>query len=255
MKTTWMALVCCGLIGCGGGDGGGSPSTDAATSGPDAKQFLDAPPTDAVQVTVSGQAVEQSTMGSTPLAGVTIQAFRNANENTPIATTTTDAQGNFSVTIETHGESIDGFLKATLNGYVTTYLYPPYPLMMDFNMASVIMVKPDTWDLLHTIAAGGQQQEGKGVVALVVTDGANPVAGVKVTSEPEPTPETRYNGLVGSVVLPNPQATETYTDGVAYLFNLPPGEVTVSATKPGMTFSSHKVKAWPDQLTTTVIVP
>src|SRR5690606_38069228 len=109
--------------------------------------------------------------------------------------------------------------------------------------------------ILNNIATNGQQKAGNGIVALIVTDGTNPVAGAQVTSNPEPLPETRYNGMVGTLVLPDPMATETYTDGVAYLFNLAPGDVTVSATKSGMTFSSHKVKAWADQLTTTVIVP
>lgn len=257
MKKTWVALLCVALVGCGdeSGGGGGNPTSDAAMSGPDAKQFLDAPPTQTVEVTVSGQATSQDAQGSQPQAGVTIEAFRNADENTPLATTVTDAQGNYSLTIQTNGEAIDGFLKATKTGFKTTYLYPPYPLMMDFNMASVIMVTQATWDVLNNIAAGGQQQPGNGLVALIVTDGANPVGGAKVTSNPAPTPETRYNELVGTVALPSSTAMETHTDGVAYLFNLPPGQVTVSATKAGMTFASHNVKAWADELTTTVIVP
>ena len=54
---------------------------------------------------------------------------------------------------------------------------------------------------------------------------------------------------------PSQTATSTYTDGVAYLFNETPGEITVSAMHPSMTFASHGLKAWPDVLTTTVIVP
>ncbi len=254
MKTTWVALLCVALVGCGDDGGGSNPTGDAGSSGPDAKQFLDAPPTQTVEVTVSGQATSQSAQGSQPQAGVTIEAFRKADENTPIATTVTDAQGNYSLTIQTNGESIDGFLKATKTGFKTTYLYPPYPLTMDFDNASVIMVTPDTWDTL-SIIADGDQMAGNAFVALIVTDGANPVGGAKVTSNPAPTPETRYNALAGTVALPSSTAMETHTDGVAYLFNLPPGEVTVSATKTGMTFSSHDVKAWADQLTTTVIVP
>ena len=42
--------------------------------------------------------------------------------------------------------------------------------------------------------------------------------------------------------------------GVSHPANAP-GEVTVSATKTGLTFASHEVKAWADNLTTTVIVP
>jgi hypothetical protein len=256
MRTTWVALVCVAALGCGddGGGGGGGGTIDAAPSGPDAKQFLDGPPTMTVMVTVSGTAEEIAASGSTPLAGVTIEAFRNANETTPIGTTTTDAQGNYSLTVATNGEAIDGFLKATKTGYKVTYLYPPYPLMMDFNMASVFMVTQATYDTLSNVA-DADQMPGNGVVALIVTDGAMPVAGAKISSTPAASPTARYNAMVGNLTLPSATATETFTDGIGYLFNLPPGQVTVSATKTGMTFKSHGVKAWADELTTTVVVP
>jgi hypothetical protein len=47
----------------------------------------------------------------------------------------------------------------------------------------------------------------------------------------------------------------TDTDGVAYILNVPAGQVTVSATKTGSTFLSHTIKGWPDDLTTTLITP
>ena len=93
------------------------------------------------------------------------------------------------------------------------------------------------------------------MVALIVTDGTNPIAGAMVSSNPASATPTRYNAMVGPYVLPDPMATETYTDGIAYVFRLPEGHVTVSATKTGMTFASHGLKVWADELTTTVIVP
>jgi hypothetical protein len=253
MRNTWVALVCVALVGCGGDDGGGGSNSDAATGGGDAKQFLDAPISAPAQITISGQATAQDTSGSTALAGVTVAAFRTSDENTAIATTTTDAQGNYSLTLETGGVAIDGYLKATKGGYKETYLYPPYALAMDFDKASILMVNQGTWDSLSQIAQGNQQ-DGNGVIGLVVTDGANPVGGAVVSSTPAATP-VRYNAPVGSLVIPSADATETYTEGVASIFNAAPGQLTVSAEKSGMTFSSHAVKAWADQLTTTVIVP
>lgn len=252
MRTTSLALVCAAVIGCGD-DGGGNSNTSDANSGPDAKVFRDAPPTNNATVMISGQVSERSQSGAVLVPGVTIAAYRNADESTPIAMTTSDAQGNYTLVVQTMGESIDGFLKATKTGYLETYLYPPYPIAMDFNMASVIMVTQFTYDTLSNVA-GGNQQPGNALVGLVVTDGTNPVAGATVSSTP-PATATRYNEMVGTFVLPTANAMSTFTDGVAYLFNVTPGEVTVSAAKPGMTFSSHDLKAWPDQLTTTVIVP
>jgi hypothetical protein len=254
MRIMRLALVCFALVGCGS-DGKDKGGTDASVNGVDAKKFNDAPATMNAMITVSGQATSRNTSGSAPEAGVTIEAFRNSNEATPIATTTTDAQGNYSLTIQTNGEAIDGFLKATKSGFVTTYLYPPYPLMMDYANAPVLMITPSTYDTLCSFGqAGCARGDGIGIIGLVVTDGTNPVGGATVTSNPLASP-IRYNAMVGTVVLPSTTATSTYTDGIAYLFNLPPGQVTVSATKTGQTFASHGLKAWADELTTTVIVP
>jgi len=245
-----VLLVTAAACGSDGKDKGG---TDANT-GPDAKEFRDAPPTMNAMITISGQATERTQSGATPLAGVLLEGFRNSNENTPIATTTSDAQGNYTLTIQTNGEAVDGFLRATKTDYKTTYLYPPFPLAMDYANAPVIMLKPQTYDTLSTVAQGGQQP-GEALVALVVTDGTNPVAGATVSSTPMGPTMTRYNAMAGTVVFPSATATSTYTDGIAYLFRLPPGQVTVSANKTGMTFSSHGLKGWADELTTTVIVP
>ncbi len=255
MRNLWVALISAGfVVGCGS-DGKDKGSSDASVNnGPDAKQFLDAPPTQNLMITISGQATTRDQNGATPAAGVKIEGFRNSDENTPIAMTMTDAQGNYSLTIQTNGEAVDGFLKATKTGLKDTYLYPPYPLAMDYANAPVIMVTPSTYDTLSTIAQANQQP-GNAVVALVVTDGTNPVGGATVTSTPVANPPVRYNAMVGTVVLPSAMATETITDGIAYLFNLPPGQVSVSASKTGSSFASHGLKAWADQLTTTVIVP
>src|SRR5262245_19126583 len=165
---TVLAVIC--VLGCGGN---GSDNHVDANRGPDAKQFRDAPPTNNATVMISGQASERSISGQTLLPGVTITAYRNADENNPIATTSTDAMGNFTFTIETMGESIDGFLKASKTGFLDTYLYPPYPIAMDFNMATVVMITADSRDSLSTIAQGNQQP-GNALVGLVVTNGMTP---------------------------------------------------------------------------------
>jgi hypothetical protein len=45
----------------------------------------------------------------------------------------------------------------------------------------------------------------------------------------------------------------TGADGVAYIFSVPAGKVTVSAAKAGSTFHAHAITARADQVTTTVI--
>jgi hypothetical protein len=53
------------------------------------------------------------------------------------------------------------------------------------------MVTPTTYGLMSAVAEG-DQQPGQALVALIVTDGATPVAGAKVTSTPAPS-VVRYN--------------------------------------------------------------
>lgn len=249
-------VVLCALLAACGNDGKdhSSGGNDAnVNTGPDAKSFRDAPPTANAEITITGNASERSASGGGVLSGVKIEAFRNADESTPIATTTTDGFGNYTLTIQTNGESLDGFLKATLSQFKTTYLYPPYPLGEDFAGASVIMIKPATYETLHNITST-TEMPGKALIGMVITDGTNPVGGAVATSTPS-TPDDHYNEVVGTFVLPTAGASVTHTDGVAYLFNLPPGQVTVGAMKTGTTFKSHTVKAWADELTTTVVVP
>lgn len=246
------------LVAACGNDGkdGVQPKLDGSMQTIDAfvDPFRDAPATSTVEVTVSGRVTNQDAQGSAPLAGVTITAYRNADENTALATTTSDVNGDYTITVQTNGESIDGFLRATHTGHLDTYLYPPYPLMMDFANASIIMVTQSTYDALSTLAQANQQP-GKGVIGLVVTNGTAPVSNAMVRCTPMPTTPTRYNAMVGNLTLPSTTAMSTFTDGVAYLFNVDPGQVTVGASHPTLTLAAHGVRVHADVLTTTVIVP
>jgi hypothetical protein len=226
------------LASCGGGGGGGGG-------------HVDAPPSVPAMIKISGTATQQSTGTPAAAPGVAVAAFRNSDENTPVAMTTTDASGNYMLMITTNGMPLDGFLKATKSGNADTYLYPPAPLVADFAMASINEL--DT-NLYQTVSQTiGRGQPGQGMIALEVTDTATPpatVGGVAVTSSPA----AAHTGYTGTFMgLPDINATATMTDGRAFLFGLAPGQVTVSATKTGVTFKSHALKIHADAFTTTVI--
>ena len=223
----------------------------AACGGSDSPPGVDAPPvTQTIQV--SGTAEELSANGSNPVADLLVEAFANSAETTVVASTMTDASGNYTLTIETNGQALDGFIKATKPGLVDTYLYPPEPLTEDFAGASLNMVSPTTFGLLSDTLCRANQDAAKGAIAILVTDSADmPVAGATVASNPA-APTSCYNGSNG---LPSSQATSTAADGVGYLFNVT-GNVTVSASaSTGGPFRSHPVNARAGALTTTVIQP
>jgi hypothetical protein len=227
-----------GFAACGGGsDGDDAPPVDT--------------PPAAQMVTISGTAQTVSAGGTDPAPGVLIEAFRNSADTTVVTSATTDAQGNYTLTVETNGTALDGFLKATKTGLLDTYLYPDKPLGEDFDGASINMVSQDTFDIL----AGGvfcdaAPDPAKGVIAALVFDAAQePVAGATIDASPEPT-SICYNGANG---FPDNDATETAADGIGYMFNVT-GEVIVSAMGTAA-YPTHKVTARAGALTTTLFRP
>src|SRR5437762_8460175 len=76
-----------------------------------------------------------------------------------------------------------------------------------------------------------------------------PVAGATVTSMPAGA--VRYNAGGG----PSSTATATAADGVAYIANVAPGNVTVQATASGHALRQHTVNARANAITLTEIQP
>jgi hypothetical protein len=239
MRTT--LLLCCFVLGCGDDGGGGG--------GPDGGGSADAPSAPAM-ITISGEATKREGATQTPAVGAMVAAYKNSDPNTPVAMTTTDAAGMYTMTLETGGVALDGYLKASLAGFLDLYLYPPKPLTADFAGASLNIVNQGTVDLLGTLCQNGQDAA-KGVIALIIADAAeNPIAGATVMSNPA---AAKYCYNMGQ--FPGAMATMTQDDGIAYMLNVTAGNVTVNATKSGTTFVSHTVNARAGAFTTTVISP
>jgi hypothetical protein len=226
---------------------GGSSSNPGGGSGTDAAGSIDSPAAPAM-ITFSGTVTSKGT-SSNPLAGVTIAAFGEGS-TTAVAMTTSDAQGGFTLMIPTGGTALQGYVKATLSGYVDTYLYPPTAVAADTTGVTVYMVTPSTYDLLANTLCNGNQMMTNGAIAVEVMDATMAtVAGATVSSQPA---ATKYCYNQGG--FPNKSATATDTDGIAYMLNVT-GQATVSASKSGLTFHSHAVNARAGALTLTIIQP
>jgi hypothetical protein len=247
-------LVALSALAACGGDSNNNNQNDAAVDA-SVDAAIDAPPAPQT-ITLTGTVTERNLQGSVAVSGAAVEAFSNADEATPVATATTDAQGNFTLTVETGGVALAGYLKASRQNLKDSYLYPPTFIEGDIAMIPILMVNAGTYDALSTLAQGNQMSQ-NGLIALQVVDGippdANPVEGATVSSNPA-AGVVRYSNAQG---LPSSQAQATGTDGIAYLFNVPPNvPVEVSAAKAGSTFASHTVaKARPDSLTLTFIQP
>ena len=225
---------------CGGGGGDDDGNVDAPV----------APTT----VTITGVASSRGLGGATPEAGVAIAAYATSDENTALAMATTDAAGAFTLTINTGGTAINGFLKATKSGFTTSYLYPPAPITGNLMMVPMNMLSTQNFGTLSTLAQANQMN-GKGVIGVLVVSGpeltSTPVAGATITTSPASMPY-RYNGGSG---LPNTTSTATQADGLAYAFNAPVGPITVTAAASGSTFKPTMLTIHADALTQTLVTP
>jgi hypothetical protein len=245
------SLVFALLAACGGDSKSSTP--DGSTNPPGDSSTIDTP-SGSGMVTISGIVTQRQAIGDpTPVADAVVAGYRNGNDATPEAMTTSNAQGMYTLTISTAGGPLDGYIKATKAGLKDAYLYPPAAITADAD-APVNMVNQSTWNTLTGLAlGGGTQQTTNGLIALIVVNGATadsmPVAGAVVTSNPPST--VRYN----NGIIPN-GTTSTAADGTAFLLNVTAtAPVTVSATAPSLTFKSHSLTARADVLTTTLITP
>ena len=204
------------------------------------------PTTAPALIDVTGQ-VLQNVISPNALGGAPVFAFRTG-DTTHIAADTSSTPGFFDLSITTGGTPVDGYLRVTDSAHITTYAYPARPLA-DNATETVLMVTNTEVTLIGPVL-GVTQTAGNGLMAIVVENCAGtPIAGATVSVTPGGT--VRYNGPSG----PDQSASSTAADGVAYVFNVPAGNVVVHASASGHTLRQHTVNARADVLTLTSIQP
>ena len=186
-------------------------------------------------VAVNGQ-IRADALNPNAVSGAIVAAFRVSDTTTALATDTSDTPGFYSVNITTGGTPVNGFLKVTHSGQLDTYAYPARPLRENLT-TNVLM--PTSAEIGFLGGLVGVTQSGtNGFIGVVVKDClGNTVSGATVTTSPAGT--VKYN----AGTTPSGSATSTASDGVAYVFNVPVGDVTVMATARGYTLRQHVVRA------------
>jgi len=197
-------------------------------------------------IAVNGQ-IRANALAPNALSGAIVTAFR-VGDTTTLAADTSDTPGAYSLNITTGGTPVNGYLRVTHSGQVDTYAYPARPLAANLT-TNVLMPTSNELTFLRS-AVGVTQVAGSGFIGVIVKDcnGAT-VAGATVTTSPAGT--VRYNA--GSS--PSSSATSTSSDGVAYVFNVTAGNVTVMANAGGHALRQHVVNARADVVTLTEIQP
>ena len=204
------------------------------------------PTTAQALVTVNGQVLGNA-LSPGPISNAIVTAFRVGVAES-LAVDTSDTPGFYAVSITTGGTPVNGYLRVRHSGQLDTYAYPSRPLAADVT-TNVLMPTQDELTFLGGLV-GVTQSASNGFIGVVVKDcfGAT-VAGATVSTSPAGT--VKYNS--GST--PSASATSTSTDGVAYVFNVPAGDVTVRANGGGETLRQHVVTARAGTVTLTEIQP
>jgi hypothetical protein len=245
MRTLAIVLL---LAACGGSNSGNG-NIDATKSA-DAKVFMDAPPNVSQMITISGTALSSDNNSSTPLAGATVKLL-NTSDDSVLGMTTTAADGKYSFTVQTNGQVVDAYILATADTFQPAAAFPAAPFQADTSTADSNLVKAGNYSALAGFT--GQKECSMdastclGFAVVEILDANNmPVEGAKASS----TPAGMYHYMSG--ILPT-GTDSTDSSGTAFYSNLTPGMVTISATKTGVVFKSHAIKALKDTFTSTVI--
>jgi len=228
--------------GCSGGGG-------SSTSSPTPTNSATPTPSGAVPdpIVLSGTTQTDGVSGSTPVTNATVEVYRTGTATALIAGSS-DGTGHYSLNVPTGGAAVDGYIHAAAASYLDSYQYPTSPFAASATF-TVTLLNSSTFGTIGSLA-GVTQASGKGWIAVeVVNSAGTPTSGATVSTTPSGTVKYLSGGL------PSSSATMTDTDGVAFVFNLTPGDVIVSASAGGNPLHSHTVNARADVLTYTSIAP
>ena len=204
-------------------------------------------PTTAPALIAVNGAIRANALSPGPVSNAIITAFR-VGVTDSIAIDTSNTPGDYAVSITTGGTPVNGYLRVTHSGQLDTYAYPSRPLSENLT-TNVLMPTQAELDFLG-LAVGVTPSASNGFIGVVVKDCFGfTVAGATVSTTPAGT--VRYNA--GGT--PSASATSTSSDGVAYVFNVPAGDVTVRANGGGETLRQHVVTARAGTVTLTEIQP
>ncbi len=242
---------------------GGGDTVDAAPT-PDSAPAPDATPSalDCVgaalptvvanpPITVAGDVQEVTLSGAGALTDETHIGLHNIVDDTVIVEG--DFTGTFSLVDPTNSATpLDAYIKATVSGHVDTYIFPGTALSENIDNAPLLMLSNSVFGFLPTFS-GVPAIAGTGTFTTAVVDCNNdPIAGAVLTISPD-MGTVQYGDASG---LPNTAGgTETLAAGVVYIFNVPPGEYTISVDVGGTAMRSNTVKSFANGVSTIQIVP
>src|SRR5260370_15513586 len=237
MRSAAVVLVALALAACGN-----------SSTGPGAGfECLGNPlPTTAPSTIHVTGVTKYNALNPTALQSASVRAFKISDTTTALDTTTSDGSGQYTLTIATGATPVDGYVRVTKTNYLSTYGFPAVPLSADATDNILVLTSSEFGTLASLV--GESPTPGDGFIAIVVTDCAgNPLTGATVASNPAG--RIHYNAGGG----PSSPATSTSTDGVAYIFNVVAGDVTIIGTASVPALRQHVVNTLANAVTLTQV--
>ena len=164
----------------------------------------------------------QSYVGSAvgPTSGVLVQAYRA--DNSPVTSSTTDASGNFSLSIPTGGVPFDGYLNMTKSGFVPASAYWSKPLTQA-TISTPFVFSSEGLGFFYQIVGQTQNPDDSTVVFSVADCAGMPLSDGMLAGSPLAAISALRLGL--SAFPPN-----------YWAFNQPAGDATVQPSVDGHVF-------------------
>lgn len=222
-----------GNVGGSGGNAGGSGGNAGGSGGSGGAMMCDTvvPPPSAAMVDVTITALDP--LSGTGTANLTVKACAKADTTcaAPLDTTTTNAQGQATVTVPTGAAGFDGFLEVTGAQVKASLVFGSVPIVQNESL-SIVAISSFLFSQLAQ-QYGVMPDPQKGHIAAVLYEcsavGAwdNAAQGAVLGCTPAPGDIGYTNGM-----LPAPNATSTDASGAAVAVNVDPGTATVTNTDP-----------------------
>jgi hypothetical protein len=189
-----------------------------------------APPT----VRLSGTVTHSTATNSVPVPNATVSVER---AGVPLASASTPTSGQYSFLLATNGNPLDAVVHASAGGYVDTWAQGPRSYVQDTGNIDLEMFDSSTLRLLGLIASVNIN-DAKAILIVHLDDcNGRSIAGAVVKSSLGGTVRYVSNGV------PSPQATATDSSGSAFIFNVPEGTVTLTASVGNVTLRPRVVEA------------
>jgi hypothetical protein len=199
------------------------------------------PPVAADPLVISGTVGDFQLPGFIAADGVLIEVHKRSDDSL-VTSTTTDKNGNFSLSVPTAGVPFDGYLALSKAGYVSAREYWSRPLTGQTSSVLFLLSTPILNAVYTTI--GQVRQPNAGTLALAFTDcGGAPIAVIDADVFVEPS----GGWLINSGVYGLPGST--------WVFNQAVGVTNISAVSGQTAFGATQFNVVSGQLTFVSVSP